>query len=463
MEFKVWVDGIQRVISGVNSETTCRDIVLCLAQATHQFGKFVLIEKWRNNERLLAPNESPLQLLNKWADYGNEVCFIMRRSDYHQQLQQLQQHQQQQSKLQHGQAIPSSNSAPAISSKSANAQTGFAAQSNPNHLNPTHSDLSGQQPMQTHLQLPNVVSLRHSPAHVYGYTGSAKSVLNGGGHSPMQQQNKFVPINSRNNPHLSATARMMPAPQQQHIVPVTAVNENDSSDESSMYRPKRPPPYTVAITKSSLMQNGNSTKPSQTSSPGFYQQQPSMQLPNIYSEQVQGSSTDYATISGINHKAGNEIYGEIGLPPVLSNRSFNGNDVYGKNQIYDSRTSSELSEKRLADQRTGKKYVGLERGVFTDVQTHANNFTNFPPRSWNDNEVAKLTAREQFVINDELELLQREKKRIEMEKNQLSFNLNETDSKIAKCRQRIQQLMDEIKGKFHKKYFGFTKQLILIT
>lgn len=96
MEFKVWVDGIERVISGVQLTTTCRDIVLCLAQATQQFGKFVLIEKWRQNERLLAPNELPIQILNKWADLANEVCFIMRRSDVHQQIQQQQQLQQQQ-------------------------------------------------------------------------------------------------------------------------------------------------------------------------------------------------------------------------------------------------------------------------------------------------------------------------------------------------------------------------------
>lgn len=91
MEFKVFVDGIQRVICGLNHETTCRDIVLCLAQATQQFGKFVLIEKWGQNERLLAPNELPIQLLNKWGDLLNEVAFIMRRSDHHQQLQQQRQ------------------------------------------------------------------------------------------------------------------------------------------------------------------------------------------------------------------------------------------------------------------------------------------------------------------------------------------------------------------------------------
>ena len=97
MEFKVWVDGIERVICGVQPQTTtCRDIVLCLAQATQQFGKFVLIEKWRQNERLLAPNELPIQILNKWGDLANEVCFIMRRSDVHQQIQQQQQQIQQQ-------------------------------------------------------------------------------------------------------------------------------------------------------------------------------------------------------------------------------------------------------------------------------------------------------------------------------------------------------------------------------
>ena len=48
---------------------------------------------------------------------------------------------------------------------------------------------------------------------------------------------------------------------------------------------------------------------------------------------------------------------------------------------------------------------------------------------------------------EQLEALQRETERIEQEKNQIADNINETDLKIAKCRQKIQVLMDEIKGK----------------
>lgn len=85
MELKVWVEGIQRIICGVTENTTCQvsalkttvnadpinfnvhcvhpqDIVYALAHATGQTGRFTLIERWRNNERLLAPNEHPLKV-----------------------------------------------------------------------------------------------------------------------------------------------------------------------------------------------------------------------------------------------------------------------------------------------------------------------------------------------------------------------------------------------------------------
>lgn len=51
MELKVWVDDVQRIVCGVNQSTTCHDIVLALAVATGQTGRFTLIEKFRNNER----------------------------------------------------------------------------------------------------------------------------------------------------------------------------------------------------------------------------------------------------------------------------------------------------------------------------------------------------------------------------------------------------------------------------
>ncbi len=81
MELKVWCDGIQRVVCGVSSSTSCQDVVFALAHATGQTGRFILIEKWRNNERLLAPNEQPLAVLSKWGEYANDVTFVMKRSD----------------------------------------------------------------------------------------------------------------------------------------------------------------------------------------------------------------------------------------------------------------------------------------------------------------------------------------------------------------------------------------------
>jgi hypothetical protein len=39
-----------------------QDVVYALAHATGKTGRFTLIERWRNNERLLAPQERPLKV-----------------------------------------------------------------------------------------------------------------------------------------------------------------------------------------------------------------------------------------------------------------------------------------------------------------------------------------------------------------------------------------------------------------
>lgn len=77
----MWVDGIQRVICGVSDSTTCQDIVLALAHATGRTGRFTLIEKWRSNERPLAPDEQPLQVLHKWGEYATDVQFMLIQTD----------------------------------------------------------------------------------------------------------------------------------------------------------------------------------------------------------------------------------------------------------------------------------------------------------------------------------------------------------------------------------------------
>ena len=74
----MWVDGIQRVVCGVSDVTTCQDVVIVLAHATGRTGRFTLVEKWRENERLVAPNECPLRVLRGWGEYATDVQFILR-------------------------------------------------------------------------------------------------------------------------------------------------------------------------------------------------------------------------------------------------------------------------------------------------------------------------------------------------------------------------------------------------
>ncbi|CAH1159329.1 unnamed protein product [Phaedon cochleariae] len=81
MELKVWVEGIQRIVCGVNETTTCQDVVFALAHATGKSGRFTLIERWRNNERQLSPNENPMKIIMKWGEYSSDVQFILQHSD----------------------------------------------------------------------------------------------------------------------------------------------------------------------------------------------------------------------------------------------------------------------------------------------------------------------------------------------------------------------------------------------
>ena len=80
MELKVWVDGIKRVVCGVTDNTTCQDIVIALAHAMGRTGRFTLIEKWRDNERPLSPDECPLHVLQKWGEFANEVSLFLYES-----------------------------------------------------------------------------------------------------------------------------------------------------------------------------------------------------------------------------------------------------------------------------------------------------------------------------------------------------------------------------------------------
>ncbi|NXP80412.1 RASF8 protein, partial [Ramphastos sulfuratus] len=80
MELKVWVDGIQRVVCGVSEQTTCQEVVIALARAMGQTGRYVLVQKLREKERQLLPLECPLESLAKCGQYANDVHFVLRRT-----------------------------------------------------------------------------------------------------------------------------------------------------------------------------------------------------------------------------------------------------------------------------------------------------------------------------------------------------------------------------------------------
>uniref|UniRef100_UPI00398F0A26 ras association domain-containing protein 8-like n=1 Tax=Pristiophorus japonicus TaxID=55135 RepID=UPI00398F0A26 len=80
MELKVWVDGVQRVVCGVNERTTCQEVVIALAQAMGRTGRYTLKEKWKDVERLLTPDEKLLPSLSKWGQQAKDVQLILNRT-----------------------------------------------------------------------------------------------------------------------------------------------------------------------------------------------------------------------------------------------------------------------------------------------------------------------------------------------------------------------------------------------
>nr|XP_020474226.1 ras association domain-containing protein 7 [Monopterus albus]XP_020474227.1 ras association domain-containing protein 7 [Monopterus albus]XP_020474228.1 ras association domain-containing protein 7 [Monopterus albus] len=80
MELKVWVDGVVRVVCGLSEETSCQDVVIALAQAIGQTGRYVLIQRLRDTERQLLATERPLESLAKLGQHSSEVQFFLRRT-----------------------------------------------------------------------------------------------------------------------------------------------------------------------------------------------------------------------------------------------------------------------------------------------------------------------------------------------------------------------------------------------
>ncbi|KAM4562665.1 ras association domain-containing protein 8 isoform 1-T2 [Odontesthes bonariensis] len=73
MEVRVSVEGIPRVVCGVTEETTCQDVVLALAQALGQPGRYTLREKFKDFERCMTPDEHLLGTLEKYGEQAREV------------------------------------------------------------------------------------------------------------------------------------------------------------------------------------------------------------------------------------------------------------------------------------------------------------------------------------------------------------------------------------------------------
>ncbi|XP_007506487.2 ras association domain-containing protein 7 isoform X2 [Monodelphis domestica] len=80
MELKVWVDGVQRVVCGVSEQTTCQEVVIALAQALGQTGRYVLIQRLRDKERQMLPQECPLGAQATCGQFASDVQFVLRRT-----------------------------------------------------------------------------------------------------------------------------------------------------------------------------------------------------------------------------------------------------------------------------------------------------------------------------------------------------------------------------------------------
>lgn len=67
------VDGVQRVVCGITEETTCQDVVVVLAQALGQPGRYTLRETFKEFQRCMTPEERLLETLGKYGEQAREV------------------------------------------------------------------------------------------------------------------------------------------------------------------------------------------------------------------------------------------------------------------------------------------------------------------------------------------------------------------------------------------------------
>ena len=233
MELKVWVDGIKRVVCGVTDNTTCQDIVIALAHAMGRTGRFTLIEKWRDNERPLSPSECPLQVLQKWGEFANEVnlCLYESGSKWHK-------------KHEHGKEVPkpqdrfTHNFTPPVKVAEANVKRSLTfsgarkseTQSAKSHeIRDTRPRHVGQPDLGKNIKSESVTTNGTNGAL---WSSSSSLSSQNSGYLPPQQKNSKIVTGLRRRPS--------PQPASQHSAPVTAKAQHSNHLPSHSSIPNQP-------------------------------------------------------------------------------------------------------------------------------------------------------------------------------------------------------------------------------
>lgn len=219
MELKVWVDGIKRVVCGVTDNTTCQDIVIALAHAMGRTGRFTLIEKWRDNERPLSPSECPLQVLQKWGEFANEVTLCLYESG-------SKRHKKHEPG---GKVVPKTqdqfthNFTPPAKPSEANVKRSLTFSGARNTETQSSRSRESHEPQQRHLA-PHDLSKasKLEPGTTNGTSWSSSSSLSSqnSGYLPPQQKNSKIVTGLRRRPS--------PQPPLQHSTPVTPKTQHSN-------------------------------------------------------------------------------------------------------------------------------------------------------------------------------------------------------------------------------------------
>lgn len=84
VEIGVWVEGVQKWVTGVTRRTTCHDLIKALLRAQQRCDdadviQYVIVERWRKVERPLDHEQRILKVWRTWGEAVSEVRFSLRR------------------------------------------------------------------------------------------------------------------------------------------------------------------------------------------------------------------------------------------------------------------------------------------------------------------------------------------------------------------------------------------------